>query len=335
MTDFAPWWALRNRHLQSILPSLPWQRRRTARRAAGLLAASRELLLDCGAGVRLQAFQAEPLLADGGSPPAQSQAIKAPDLAVLLHGWEGSATAPYVLSLGQHLFDAGIAVVRLNLRDHGDTHHLNRGLFHSCLLPEVVNAVSELRRLNPGRRLWLIGFSLGGNFMLRVAASPAGAALQLAGVIAVSPVLDPANTLRALERGLPLYRRYFVWKWSRSLARKQAIWPQDHNFSSLLRVADLRRMTAELVARYTDFPHIDDYLEGYAITGERLATLHAPALVLTSRDDPIIPVGDLERLARHPLLEVRITDHGGHTGFVERLGAPSWVNEFIRRRLLP
>lgn len=330
MTGFSPWWALRNRHLQSVLPSLPWQRRRTARRAAGLLAASRELLLDCGAGVRLQAFHAEP-------QPA-ANALQAPGaapapLAVVLHGWEGSATAPYVLSLSQDLFDSGLAVVRLNLRDHGDTHHLNRGIFHSCLLPEVVSAVSELRRLNPGRPFWLIGFSLGGNFMLRVAASPEAAALRLAGVIAISPVLDPASTLRALERGLPLYRRYFVWKWSRSLARKQALWPQEHNFSSLLRVADLRRMTAELVARYTDFPHIDDYLNGYAITGERLATLQAPAIIVTSRDDPIIPVGDLQRLATHPRLEVVVTERGGHTGFVERLGAPSWVNEFIRRRL--
>ncbi|HEV7631793.1 MAG TPA: alpha/beta fold hydrolase [Steroidobacteraceae bacterium] len=325
MADFAPWWALRNRHLQSVLPSLPWQRRRTARRAAGLLAASRELLLDCGGGVRLQAFQAEP----------QAQETADTTLAVLLHGWEGSATAPYVLSLGQDLFNAGMGVIRLNLRDHGDTHHLNRGIFHSCLLPEVVSAVSELRRLNPGRPLWLIGFSLGGNFMLRVASSPGADALRLAGVIAISPVLDPASTLHALERGLPLYRRYFVWKWSRSLARKQALWPQDHNFSSLLRVADLRRMTAELVARYTDFPHIDDYLNGYAITGERLATLQAPAVIVTSRDDPIIPVGDLQRLAAHPRLEVLITEHGGHTGFVERLGAPSWVNDFIRRRLSP
>lgn len=320
MTDFAPWRALRNRHLQSMLPSLPLQRWRTARRAARLLAASRELLLDCGDGVTLQAFQAAP-------------AAPADQLAVLLHGWEGSADSPYVLSLGQDLLDAGVEVVRLNLRDHGDTHHLNRGIFHSCLLPEVVAAVTELVRRNPGRRVWLIGFSLGGNFMLRVAASPAASDLALAGVIAVSPVLDPASTLRALERGMPLYRRYFVRKWSRSLARKQARWPRDHDFGALLRVADLRRMTAELVKRYTGFAHIDDYLEGYAITGDRLATLHAPAVILIARDDPIIPAADLARLASSPQLEVVVTEYGGHTGFVERPGAPSWANSFIKRRL--
>jgi predicted alpha/beta-fold hydrolase len=316
LKDFAPGRALRNRHFQSIYPSLSLQRRMVRRRAAPLLAASTELLLDCGAGVQLQAFHSAPPEPDGR-------------LVVVLHGWEGSADANYVLSLGQDLFDARAEVVRLNLRDHGDTHHLNSGLFHSCLLPEVFGAVQAIAQRFAGRQLWLVGFSLGGNFMLRVAAAPGAAALQLAGVIAISPVLDPARTLLALEQGLPLYRRYFVWKWSRSLLRKQALWPQHHDFRDLLRRPDLRRMTAELVARNTDYPHLDDYLEGYAITGERLATLAAPAVILTALDDPIIPAADLARLARSPHLEVKVTAHGGHTGFLERIGASSWANRFV------
>ena len=65
---------------------------------------------------------------------------------VLLHGWEGSADSLYVLSLAQLLFEQRFEVVRLNLRDHGDTHHLNRELFHSCRLPEVVGAVRALQQ---------------------------------------------------------------------------------------------------------------------------------------------------------------------------------------------
>ena len=90
---------------------------------------------------------------------------------MLLHGWEGSADSLYVLSLAQQLFEQGFSVVRLNLRDHGETHHLNRELFHSCRLPEVVGAVGGAAALYlGGRPLQLVGFSLGGNFMLRVAA---------------------------------------------------------------------------------------------------------------------------------------------------------------------
>ena len=316
LRDFAPARWLRNRHFQSIYPSLPLQGLFVRRRAAGLRAASTEQLLECGDGVRLQAFHAAPPKPDGR-------------LVVLLHGWEGSADAHYMLSLGQDLLDAGVEVVRLNLRDHGDTHHLNSGIFHSCLLPEVSGAVHAIARQYPGRQLWLVGFSLGGNFMLRVASLPEAATLGLAGVVAVSPVLDPDRTLQALERGLPLYRRYFVWKWSRSLLRKQALWPKHYDFRALLRLADLRRMTDELVLRHTEFDHLSKYLAGYTITGQRLATLAAPAVILTATDDPIIPVEDLRHLAQGPSLGVHVTAHGGHTGFLERLGQASWANAFV------
>ena len=92
---------------------------------------------------------------------------------VLLHGWEGSAESLYVLSLAQQLYRRGFEVVRLNLRDHGETHHLNRELFHSCRLPEVVGAVRSAAAALPRPALQLVGFSLGGNFMLRVAAQAA------------------------------------------------------------------------------------------------------------------------------------------------------------------
>src|SRR5947207_2812916 len=172
-----------------MLASTAWRRGRILRGAASLLAAQRELLLDCGAGVRLQCFLSSP--AHGNGPAV-----------VLLHGWEGSADSLYVLSLAQLLFAQRFAVARLNLRDHGDTHHLNRELFHSCRLPEVIGAVRALQQHLQGTGLRLVGFSLGGNFMLRVAAQAREAGLDLARVIAVSPVLDPAQTLTALERGL-------------------------------------------------------------------------------------------------------------------------------------
>jgi hypothetical protein len=310
---------LRNPHLQSILPSL-LLRSRMRRLAAPLVAASRERILVCEGDVRLQAFHAVPRW------PRD-------EIAILLHGWEGSADAPYVLGLGQALFADGIEVVRLNLRDHGDTHHLNRGIFHSCLLDEVIDATGQLLRDSPRARRWLAGFSLGGNFQLRVAASRQAEDFGLSGVFAISPVLDPAATLLALEHAPSIYRRYFVRKWSGSLLRKQRAWPDTHDFRELVRSADLRRMTAELVAAHTSYADIEAYLAGYAITGERLGTLSAPAVILTADDDPIIPAGDLGRLARHPLLKVVRTRHGGHTGFLERFGGPSWANRFVLERI--
>ena len=315
---FRPRWPLRNGHLQTMLgnlPPVPWLIRR---RAAALRAAAAELLLDCGAGVRLQAFVSR-------APAAQAAARP---MAVLLHGWEGSAESGYVLSLGALLFGHGFDVLRLNLRDHGDTHHLNRGIFHSCRLPEVVGAARAIAGRFPGVPLYLAGFSLGGNFLLRVAAD-AGAPHTLAGVVAISPVLDPAATLDALEHGPPLYRRYFVRRWSTSLRRKQRAWPGAHDFDDMLRLGDLRGMTAGLVRRYTDFPSLAHYLEGYAITGGRLASLRVAASALFAEDDPIIPVGDLERLRPAARLKIVRARHGGHCGFAGDLAGPSAADRFV------
>jgi predicted alpha/beta-fold hydrolase len=296
------------------LLSQPYRRRRILTTARRLLAASRELTLECGQGVRLQAFHA-PQPAERG----------APRLAVLLHGWEGSAESHYALGLAHELYARGFEVARLNLRDHGATHHLNRELFHSCRLPEVVGALRAISALTGCGALHLAGFSLGGNFMLRAAAQAHESGLAIAQVVAVSPVLEPSATLVALEEGLPLYERYFVRKWRRSLALKQAAWPGDYDFAQLARYGDLRRMTAELVSRFTEFGSLEEYLDGYAITGARLARLAVPATIITALDDPIVPAQDLVRLARSAPLRVILTRHGGHCGFLERLSATTWA----------
>jgi uncharacterized protein len=310
-----PRW-LANRHVQSMLASMSVRRGSIERRAAPVVAAQKRMVLDCGEDVRLECFYSAPPVSNGRP-------------AVVLHGWEGSAQSLYVLSLSQMLYERGFEVVRLNLRDHGETHHLNRDLFHSCRLPEVIGAVRSLQGVFCGRPMNLVGFSLGGNFMLRVAARAAEAQLSLARVFAVSPVLDPCATLVALERALPGYQLYFVRKWMRSLLKKQAAWPQVYDFGHMGRLATLRRMTAELVRRFTEFASLDDYLNGYSIVGGGLANLEVPAHIITALDDPIIPAGDLSRLARSPSLQVTVTRRGGHCGFLERLHGPSWVEHHI------
>jgi hypothetical protein len=311
-----PWW-MRSPHVQSMLVSLPVRRKFVERRAERLLSTSVEHLLDCGDGVTLQCFHSSPTREAKGT-------------VVLVHGWEGSSASLYMLSLAQSLFNAGFDVVRLNLRDHGETHHLNRDIFHSCLLPEVVGAVKRLQEMFPNKPMHLSGISLGGNFMLRVAARAREAGLRIAKVVAISPVLDPVETLHALETGFTLYHWYFIRKWNRSLVKKQSAWPDYHNFAEFLRMTSLRDKTAEMVAKFTQFASLDDYLNGYSITGDRLATLASPATIITSQDDPIIPVGGLERLIESPYLKVTVTRYGGHCGFFDTLSGETW----LERRLI-
>ena len=132
--------------------------------------------------------------------------------------------------------------------------------------------------------------------------------------------------MTTLERGSSIYHSYFVRKWTRSLAKKQLAWPDHYDFEELLTVRSLREMTRQLVKAHTEYPSMEAYLAGYAITGDRLTTLAAPATVLTSLDDPIIEASDLARLARTPRLDIVTTAHGGHCAFMENLQGASWTD---------
>ena len=294
------------------------------RRAQPMIGASRQLVLDCGDGARLMGWFSEPA---AGASPSQR-------LAVLLHGWEGSSESLYVLSVAQLLHERGFAVLRLNLRDHGGSHGLNEGLFHSCRIAEVVGAVARLQALYPAARLSLAGFSLGGNFVLRVGARADAAGIRIERIVAVCPVLEPATTIAALESGPAMYRQYFLFKWRRSLRLKQAAWPAAYDFGELLGERSLTAMTERMVLKYTDFPDLGSYLRGYAITGDALASLTTPTRIITSHDDPMILPRDLDRIARPAALELSITRRGGHCGYMDGLVGPSWIDRAIVQDLL-
>jgi uncharacterized protein len=320
-TGFRPPWWLRSAHVQSILPSLAPRRALLRRRCARVLAHSRPLLLDCGDDVRLLAHHTPAIQPD----PAGA--------VVMLHGWEGDTNAMYMLALARRLVASGFEILRLNLRDHGGTQQLNPGLFHSCLLPEVIGAVRRAQELFKGLPLHLAGFSLGGNFLLRVAADAPQAGLRIASVAAISPVLEPRATLAAIESGLSVYHRYFVRKWSASLRAKQRAWPQLYQFSDLGGFISLRQMTAALVERYTEFNSLEEYLDGYSITGRRLAGLTVPATIITAADDPIVPVADITRLAASANLRALVTPCGGHCGFLTTLSGDTWAENAVVAQL--
>ncbi len=286
------------------------------RRAAGLFRAARPEILDCGNGIRLLGIY---------SPaPGPSRG-----LAILLHGWEGSAEANYVVSAGSCLHEAGFEIFRLNFRDHGATHALNRELFHSCRIDEVVEATRSAMAAHPARRTFLIGHSLGGNFAMRVAVRAPAAGLDLTRVVAICPVLRPHSTMQALESGLWVYREYFLWRWRRSLLAKAACFPDLYDFGDLRRFPTLTSTTEFFVTRYTPFPDLDTYLRGYAITGDVLAGLTVPTRMIVAADDPVIPIADLADLARPAALDVDVLPRGGHCAFLESYRLHSWLDRAV------
>jgi uncharacterized protein len=318
---FAPPSWLSNAHVQSILPTLRVRRPLLLRRAQALLDCAQEHILDCGDGVRLLGHHS-------AHTQPQSTGRK---LAVLLHGWEGSSDSMYVLSLASHLFERGCDIFRLNLRDHGASHHLNPDLFHSCRLPEVVGAVRRIQQMFPQQPLTLAGFSLGGNFALRVAARAPEAGIELEQAVGICPLLRPHTTMNVLETGAYIYRKYFINKWKSSLRIKQQLFPDLYDFRSILALDSIKSMTELLVKSFSEFGDLDTYLHAYAITGTALANLQVPSHILFALDDPIVPAQDLSDVARSEYLRITAVARGGHCGFMERFNSASWADQQVAR----
>lgn len=319
--EFNPHRLLRNAHLQSVLASSGVRRWLFRRRREAFEGAVEEVILDCGDDVRLQGFLSRQTVRDS-----------ARGMVVLLHGWEGSAQSTYLIGTGSRLMAEGWDVFRLNFRDHGDTHHLNRDLFHSCRLDEVVGAVREVARLYTPATLAIAGFSLGGNFALRVALRAPAAGIALAYALAVCPAIHPPAILEAIERAPWFYHAYFMRKWRESLRRKQALYPQSARFDANELNYSMRELTRTMVERHTDFGTLDAYLQGYSIAGDRLADLAVPATLLTAADDPIIPIEGFRDLKLSATTELEIAPAGGHCGFIRDFSLRSWTEDYIAEK---
>ncbi|MFT4797890.1 MAG: putative alpha/beta-fold hydrolase, partial [Candidatus Azotimanducaceae bacterium] len=149
--EFKPPPGLGGGHIQTVLGS-SLRKVVVPGRVKGVVSAEREKIFSAADGTRLVAWISE-------------QPQPAP-LIVIIHGWLGSHNSGYNLSLAECLWANGFSVARLNLRDHGGTTHLNEGMFHNGLIDEVVDVVGQIK-VHYGQ-VGIVGFSLGGNFALRL-----------------------------------------------------------------------------------------------------------------------------------------------------------------------
>ncbi len=256
--DYQPPRWLRNPHLQSMLSSSRMRLQRGLLLLAATGAVSEELILDGGDGVRLQGWHSH---VEGREPKG---------MALLLHGWEGSAESSYAHGAAR-MIEQGFDVVRLNFRDHGNTHHLNPGIFHSNLIDEVVHAAGDIAQRWPQLPLVAPGYSLGGNFVLRLALRAPVAGVRVAARGLGVPGVGPGLTMESIENGPAMYDWYFRRKWAGSLRRKRDLFPELSDCDDRVLKLDIRALTAWLVERHTSFGSLQAYFDGYSIAGDRLS----------------------------------------------------------------
>src|SRR3954470_9028760 len=248
---------------------------------------------------------------------------------VALHGLNGSSSAHYMRGIAAKAFARGMNVVRLNQRNCGDTEHLSAGLFHSGLTADAAHVVDELARVDGLPEIAVAGYSLGGNLALKLAGEyGAHAPSALTGVAAVSPIIEIEACTRALERpGNWIYQWNFVRDLKRRLKRKNQCHPGRYDLSTLNAVKTVREFDETYTAPYFGFRNAEDYYHR-ASAMRVIERIRVPALVITSEDDPFVPSAPFQdpKVAGNPCIDLRISKHGGHCGFVADTGGDdgSW-----------
>jgi predicted alpha/beta-fold hydrolase len=312
---FNPAFFLKNAHIQTYLAS-------SRLRAMGknpMLDAAIEKIILTKEGVRLLASY---------SPAGED---KSNGMVMLLHGWEGSAGSAYILSAGRYLFENGYSVFRLNFRDHGKSHHLNEGLFYATLIDEVYQAVKQASAIESGRNFFLAGFSLGGNFALRIGRICAKKPINnLRHIVSISPVIDPDKATGAIDSNI-MIKKYFLSKWRRSLALKQKLFPEKYDFGEILSLNSCRSITGRLIESYSSYKDAAEYFSGYALTDETINEIAVPTTIIASKDDPVIPVRDFYTLDFRTPVNLVIHEHGGHNGFIEDFFFNCWYEKMMVR----
>ena len=309
---FVPAPPLRSPILQTALTTVPWDihDRVDRQEAPFLVDAGPDAMGRDDGHVKLLAYY------DGCESEEAAKGV-----ALLLHGWEGSSHSLYSLATARDLIRSGYNVIRLNLRDHGPGYHvhpqaLNPGVFLGTLIDEAVRATICCAELSAALPFYVVGFSMGGNFALRIALHREHAAISnLAGVIAVNPAVNPSLSTARIDRN-PVLRRHFRTPWVEQLVAKQRHYPELYDFDTVIRVPSLVDMTTALVRMMDLFEDAEEYFAAYSVLGRATEALETPVRVISSVDDMIVPVVDLYGLTPNPNLKLDIHPRGGHVGYL-------------------
>lgn len=238
---------------------------------------------------------------------------------IIVHGLEGSSDSQYMLGIAAKGMEAGMNVVRMNQRNCGGTDGLSATLYHSGRSQDIAAVAQSLIDHERISRVALVGFSMGGNLVLKQAGEwGKDAPRQFAAVAAVCPALDLAASADALHLpGNRVYELYFVWKLRRRFLAKARLFPTKFDASRLQGIASLRDFDEKITAYYSGFAGADDYYARAAAANvvDRIAV---PSLVLHAANDPFIRIlpETRQKILSNPHISFIETRDGGHCSFL-------------------
>jgi predicted alpha/beta-fold hydrolase len=308
---FLPRRCLRNGHLQTIAGNfLP--------RASHLPAPIAELVeVSPASGTQISTQ----VLCKCHWQPAEVRASR--PTAILLHGLEGSADSQYVVGNADKLWRAGANVVRMNMRNCGGSDYemarLSPTLYHSGLSGDVDAVMRHYLRRERLQSMALIGYSMGGNLVLKLAGElGSDAPRELRSVVGVSPAIDLGASAAALHRPENrIYERRFLHALLKRFRRKVRLFPRVYDANRAVGITSLRDFDDRITALYSGFASAEDYYSR-AAAARVVDRIAVPTLILHALDDPFVHITPetLQKIRSNPSIAMLQTQHGGHCAFL-------------------
>lgn len=258
---------------------------------------------------------------------------------VMWHGMEGSTASAYMVSTAEKAFRAGWNVVRVNARNCGGTEHLSPTLYHGGLTHDARIVIEELIKKDRLSHLFLAGFSLGGNMILKLAGeygeTPPS---EVLGVCAISPSVDlRASTLNMAQRRNWIYHQDFLRRLKNRIRRKKKLFPDLYDISALSDIHSIEEFDDRFVAPAFGFDDARDYY-AKASSLPWIRHIRIPTLIIHAQDDPFIPFAPLRDVSvtANPYVLLIAPERGGHVAFLsanpgeDRFWAENRLVEFFR-----
>jgi predicted alpha/beta-fold hydrolase len=243
---------------------------------------------------------------------------------IVVHGLEGSSDSQYMLGIAEKGLRAGMNVILYNQRNCGGTDGLAPELYHSGLSNDIAAVAREIIARDGVSRLALVGFSMGGNLVLKLAGEwgrDEDGPSQFRAVAACCPALDLAASADMLHApSNRLYEWYFLWALRRRMRQKARLFPGHFDLNRLKGLRSLREFDDKVTAYYCGFTGAVDYYDR-ASAAHVVEKISVPTLILHAANDPFILITPetRQRILANPNIKFVETEDGGHCAFI---GAP-------------
>ena len=250
---------------------------------------------------------------------------------ILVHGLEGSSESGYARSMAAAALAAGYATHRYNMRGCGGSPWHPQANYHSGQTGDLLHIARERKRAT-GLPIFAVGYSLGGNIVLKLAGELGEQGRELfAGVCAVSAPIDLAASVQAT--GKPqniLYRRRFVGKLKERVRRRNRMAPELFPLGPLAEVRTIYDFDNLYTAKIFGFGTADNYYRTQS-SNQFLEHIRIPTLLVQAKDDPMVPFAMYAHpaLEQNPHLRLIAVEHGGHLGFLARREPRLWLDALI------